>query len=295
MTSTVRLQNEADAARAGLSTALDDLRSSVTTTALTNGAMTFAKEGSNAVARAAIDRAMASPLAAMLIGAGVVMLMANKGTAVGGAVEKGNDTIRHAATAIGSVGSKLATAAADGYATTREATGSVLDTAKDAAGKASSTASQASDAVSGAYGKATDAVTGAYGKATDAVSGAYDKAKDTVAKGQEQGQQALEDAQKLVADTQTRLESFAREQPVLVAALGLAFGAALGASLPITEAEKKYMGAAGKLATDKGTDMAKKVADQVTGTLAGSDIGAKVGELADAVSSTVTQGLRKSS
>jgi len=66
MTSTVRLQNEADAARAGLSTALDDLRSSVTTTTLTNGAMTFAKEGSTAVARAAIDRAMASPLAAMV-------------------------------------------------------------------------------------------------------------------------------------------------------------------------------------------------------------------------------------
>jgi hypothetical protein len=33
--------------------------------------MTFAKEGSSAVARAAIDRAMASPLAAMLIGAGL--------------------------------------------------------------------------------------------------------------------------------------------------------------------------------------------------------------------------------
>ena len=285
MTSSARLQNEADAARAGLSTALDDLRNSVTTTALTTGAMTFAKEGSTAVARAAIDRAMASPLAAMLIGAGVVMLMANnKSTPVGEAVEKGNETIRHAATAIGSMGSKLATAASDGYAATRGAAGSVLDTAKDAAGKVSSTTSQA-----------TDAVSGAYGKATDAVSGAYDKAKETVAKGQEQGQQTLEDAQKLVADTQTRLESFAREQPVLVAALGLAFGAALGASLPITDAERKYMGAAGKAATDKGTDMAKKVADSVTGTLAGSDIGAKVGELADAVSSTVTQSLSKSS
>ncbi|MFI5030210.1 MAG: hypothetical protein ACHQPH_05855, partial [Reyranellales bacterium] len=252
---------------------------------ITNGAMTFAKEGSSAVARAAIDRAMASPLAAMLIGAGVVMLMANnKSTGVGGAVEKGNETIRHAATAIGSMGSKLATAAADGYGATRETTGSVLDTAKDAASKVSSTASQA-----------TDAVSGAYGKATDAVGGAYDKAKETVAKGQEQGQKALEDAQKLVADTQTRLEIFAREQPVLVAALGLAFGAAVGASLPITEAERKYMGTAGKAATDKGTAMAKKVADSVTGTLAGSDVGAKVGELADAVSSTVTQGLVKSS
>ena len=274
MTSTVRLQHEADAARAGLSTALDDLRGSVTTTALTNGAMTFAKEGSSAVARAAIDRAIASPLAAMMIAAGVFMLMANnKNTAAGGAVEKGNETVRHAATAIGSMGSKIATAAADGYAATRGAAGSVLDTAKDAAGKVSSTASQA----------------------TDAASDAYDKAKETVAKGREQGQQALDHAQQLVADTQSRLESFAREQPVLVAALGLAFGAALGASLPITEAERKYMGAAGKAATDRGTDMAKKVAESVTGTLAGSDVGAKVGELADAVSSTVAQSLSKSS
>jgi len=274
MTSTVRLQNEADAARAGLSTALEDLRSSVTTTALTNGAMTFAKEGSTAVARAAIDRAMASPLAAMLIGAGIVMLMTNnKDTVVGGAVDKGNEAIRHTATAIGSMGSKLATTAADGYAATRNAADSVLDTAADAAGKVSLTASQT----------------------TAGLGGAYDKAKEAVAKGQEQGQKALDDAQKLVADTQTRLESFAREQPVLVAALGLAFGAALGASLPITEAEQRYMGAAGKAATDKGTDMAKKVADSVTGTLAGSDVGAKVGELADAVSSTVTQTLSKSS
>src|SRR4051794_37631192 len=165
MSSSAHLQREASAARVVLSSALDELRSSVTTTALTNGAMTFAKEGSSAVARAAVDRAMASPLAAMLIGAGVVMLMANKGTAAGGAVVKGNDTIRRAATAIGSMGSKLATAATDGYAATREATGSVLDTAKDAAARASSTASQTTDAVTGAYGKATDAVSGAYDKA----------------------------------------------------------------------------------------------------------------------------------
>jgi hypothetical protein len=278
MTSSARLQNEADAARAGLSTALDDLRNSVTTTALTTGAMTFAKEGSTAVARAAIDRAMASPLAAMLIGAGVVMLMSNnKSTPVGNAVEKGNEGVRHAAAAIGSMGSKLATAASDGYAATRDATGSVLETAKTAAEKVSSTTTDATAAVS------------------DAVSGAYNKTKDALDKGQVQGQQALADAQKLITDTQTRLESFAQEQPVLVAALGLAFGAALGASLPITEAERKYMGAAGKAATDKGTDMAKKVADSVTGTLAGSDVAGKVGELADAVSSTVTQGLTKPS
>ena len=63
MTSSARLQEEANIARAGLSTALEELRQSVTTTAITNGAMTFAKEGSSKVAQAAVDRAMANPLA----------------------------------------------------------------------------------------------------------------------------------------------------------------------------------------------------------------------------------------
>ena len=49
MTSSARLQEEANAARAGLSAALEELRQSVTTTAITNGAMTFAKDGSTAV------------------------------------------------------------------------------------------------------------------------------------------------------------------------------------------------------------------------------------------------------
>src|SRR3954463_14751319 len=121
MTSSARLQQEADAARAGLSSALEDLKSSVTTTAITNGAMTFAKEGSTAVARAAIDRAMASPLAAMLIGAGVVMLMAGRDTKVGEIADKGDAAIRSAAGTVASTGSSIASAAGTAYEATKRA------------------------------------------------------------------------------------------------------------------------------------------------------------------------------
>jgi hypothetical protein len=274
MTSSAHLQHEADTARMGLSTALDELRSSVTTTALTNGAMTFAKEGSTAVARAAIDRAMASPLAALLIGAGVVMLLssgkdsAEKG-AVGNAIDKGNSAIRETASTLGSVGSTIAGAAASAFSATRHASGSVVDTAKGAAGKVASTASQAGHLATDTYGKA----------------------KEMVAKGEEQGAQTLADAQKLISETQTRLARFAEEQPILVAALGVAFGAALGASLPITEAERRYMGETSKALAGKGKEVATKVADSLTGTIAGQDIGGKVAEVADAVTSTVSQSL----
>jgi ABC-type transporter Mla subunit MlaD len=109
------------------------------------------------------------------------MLMTNtEGTAVGGVVEKSNDAIRQTATAIGSIGSKLATGAA-----ATEAAGSVLDMAKDPAGKVSSTASQT----------------------TEDLEGTYDKANETLAKGREQAQRTLDDAQKLVADTRPDLKA----------------------------------------------------------------------------------------
>lgn len=249
MTSSDRLQHQADQARAGLSSALDDLRSSVTTTALTNGAMTFAKDGSSALAKAAVDRAMAHPLAALLIGAGVTMLMAS-----------GEN---------GTAGKAVGNAAA-----------AAQDNAK-AAGKA------VTDAASTAVAGVGAAVTGA----AQAATGTYDKAKDAVVKGQEKMMRTMHDAEDLAANAKTRLEQFAQEQPILVAALGVAFGAALGASLPVTAAERTYLGAAGKKITETGTEVAKNVADSVTGAVAGPDVAGKVGEVAEAVKSSIGSAL----
>jgi hypothetical protein len=271
MTSSARLQEEANVARAGLSSALDDLRSSVTTTALTNGAMTFAKEGSTAVARAAIERAMASPLAAMLIGAGVVMLMAGKDTKVGEVAEKGDAAIRSAAGGVARAGSSIAGAAGQAYEATRRAANAVV-------GAASATADGVKEATASAGTMATDA----YGTATD-----------LAAAGQKQGQHAIEQAQQLIADSKSRLEQFAQEQPILVAALGVAFGAALGAALPMTKAETDLLGDKAKKAASQGIDIAKHVADAVTDKLAGDDVSRKAGEVVTAVKQTVSSGLAK--
>jgi len=275
MSSSAHLQREASAARVGLSSALDELRDSVSTTALTNGAMTFAKEGSTAVARAAIDRAMASPLAAMLIGAGVVMLMAggNKDSQVGAAVDKGNEAIRNTASTLGGVGSSLAGAASSALSAVSRASGAVSDTAVATA-----------DRVKTAAGDASSMATGAYDKARST-------AEDLATQGREQGKQALDQTQAMVTEAQGRLELFAREQPILVAALGVAFGAALGASLPMTRAEQDYMGGTVRKASELGTEIARKVADSVTDKVSGGDVKAKVGEVADAIASTVSAGI----
>jgi len=243
MTSSARLQQEANVARAGLSSALEELKQSVTTTAITNGAMTFAKEGSNAVARAAVDRAMASPVAAMMIGAGILMLMIGDkkvGSAVGSLVEQGKSAVK----------------------------------------------------------SATDAATSTVSGLADKVTGSADKAsgqvKDALAEGQQQGQQVLQQAQQLFEQNRGKLEQFAQEQPILVAALGVAFGAALGASLPLTKAEQQYLADPAKKVASKGGEIAQKVADTLTDKLAGQNVDHKIGEVVEAVSSTVTQSLSRS-
>jgi hypothetical protein len=270
MTSSARLQQDATVARAGLSNALDELRASVTTTALTNGAMTFAKDGSSALAKAAVDRALASPFAAMLIGAGIVMLMSSdKTSGVGSVVEKGNSLVRDTAAKLGTAGKAVAGAASSALSATKDASSSVVDTASGVADQVSSTAAQA----------------------TDVATGTYDRAKSLILQGQQQGAATLQDAQKMIADSRTKLEKFAAEQPILVAALGVAFGAALGASLPMTEAEKSFMGDAGRKVTAKATEIGKAVADSVTDKISGGDVSQKIGDVVEAAASTVTSSL----
>ena len=269
MTSSARLQHEADSTRAGLSHTLDELRNSVITAALTNGAMTFAKEGSATIARAAIDKAAASPLAALLIGAGVFMLLtSDKNSTAGNLVDRANSAIKGAASALGS------------------AAGATASGTRDAASGAVSAAKRAADGV-------TDAASGVASYVSDTASGAMqaansglDKAKGLLADGETRATQTLHDAEDLMATTTDRFVKFAEEQPILVAALGVALGAAIGSALPVTE--KRYMGEAGAMVTEKGREIASKVADTVTDKIAGADVGGKMGEMVDAVAKTVT-------
>jgi len=281
MSSSAHLEREASEARVGLSSALDDLRESVSTTALKNGAMTFAKEGSAAVAKAAVDRAIANPLAAMLIGAGVVMLISgsNRNSTVGSAVYKGNSALKSAANTLAGAGSSIAGAASNALSAV---SGAVAGTAAAVADTAAATA----DRVKTTAADASEMATGAYDTASSMASGAYDKARSTV----DQGRNAIQQTGAMMSDTQSRLERFAREQPILMAALGVAVGAAVGASLPMTRAEQEYMGATARKAGELGSDMAKKVADTVTEKVAGGDIKAKVGEVAEAITNSVAGG-----
>jgi hypothetical protein len=71
------------------------------------------------------------------------------------------------------------------------------------------------------------------GYAASARDGAFD-----------QGQKALDQSSRLLNDLRTRGTEFAHEQPLIVAAVGIALGAAVAALLPRTQAEDSLMGEA---------------------------------------------------
>jgi hypothetical protein len=278
MTSSASLQRDAVATRAGLSSTLDELRSTFTTSALTSGAMTFAQEGSATLARAAIDRARANPLAALLIGAGLVMLMGRTGEGTGSAiVGKASDAVSGAVkgtvSALSGAAGATRSAARDSAATTQRVAGQATDMATQAAASASGAISQA---VGSAKSMASDAVD----RAKDATDAGISKAQDLIAEGRAQAGHAVDETQHYVAAGRDMLAQFAEEQPILVAALGVALGAAIGAALPITDAERTYLGAAGERVTSAGKSVATKVADAVTEQVAGTDIGAAVDKAA---------------
>jgi hypothetical protein len=275
MTSSARLQHEAEAARADLAHSLDELRGTMTATALTSAGVALAKEGSSALARAAVHRAGANPLAALLIGAGIVLLLSKgSGTAngsngstspgAGHLVDRANQAIKGAATAVGNAVSGGRHAASHAADSARHAASHAADTARGYA-------STASDTVSSTAARVSEVATEKTAKAKELV----EQGKQMVAHGKEEAIQTWEHVQARAVSTSERVTHYAQEQPIVAAALAIAAGAAVGAMIPLTEAEKRYLAEPGARVTQKGRQVAGHVADAVA---------AKASEVVDAAS-----------
>lgn len=213
------LQREAESARAGLSDTLDELRNSLTTAAITNGAMTIAKEGSSTLARVALERARANPLAALLIGAGVMMLLGY------GKKDGGEQLVRHATKTITGA-AKSAASAAEGAA--GEATDAARRMSRDVV-------EQARGAATNAAGRMEETAAFVADRAREALGNGMDKARTFAADAQGRASQFVDENRHYL--TPGGLVRLANEQPVVVAALGVAVGAALGAALPLGKSE----------------------------------------------------------
>jgi len=147
-----------------------------------------------------------------------------------------------------------------------EAAGELRDSISGAAARAGDMARQAGDMASSAYHRATDAA----GSAAEGLGSAAGSVRQGMASAGQglasAGHEAQERFGQFSDSTRRGVGWMMREQPLVLGAVGLAVGAAIGALLPGTEAEDRLMGETrdrladqAKAAAQEGYERAKEV------------------------------------
>ena len=242
--STRDYERVADASRRRLASSLDDLSRSLTPGRMLDEVMTYARGGGTDFFRGLGKAASANPIPTLLVSVGSIMFLSGKGRL--GSTSSSNAPGRtNSRSGIG----EFARDAAGSVQHGAESIGSAVG---DATGRTASKLASAGSAAAGQVGRAADALRSA------AASGA-EKAKDAFETGAGALGDAASEAAETVADKTAyvrdetsalfedlteRATTLAREQPLLVAAVGLAMGAMVAALLPRTDTEDAYLGEA---------------------------------------------------
>lgn len=278
MTSSVELQREADACRVELADTLNQLRDGLAPTALSLGAVALAKSGGVSLVKTLANQARANPVPALLIGAGLTMLLTRtSGADVLGAA---GSTLRSGAQAARSAASGMASAAS------AAATDASQRASETATGTADHLRQQAGETYAAARQKVEDGIE----RGRNAL---HDTRDEAATRAQDLADKARERAALLGEQTRQSASHLIEEQPILVAALAAALGAAIGAALPLSRTEKDMIGAAGQRTVGAGREAMATAADVVKEEVAKADIGAKVGDIADKVVQGVASDLER--
>ena len=236
MSYTEQLERDSEAARRRLAEDLDELRERITPGQLVDQLVDYVQEGSGGTFFRNLKRqTLGNPLPVTLIGAGLAWLMLARGGNDGGP----------AARSWGS-GARMGDAAARGRETF-EAARDFANTARDQIGDAADAAMRSTAEFAAST---SDAAARAFGTAAERAS----RTSAAFAEGARSAGRNAAGAGRDVFD-------FAREQPHLLAGIGIALGAALAAILPRTEAEDNLLGEASD-ALARGYDKASAVGEE---------------------------------
>lgn len=188
------------------------------------------------------DAVRENPVAAGLIGAGVLWMFFGGGRVSGAAKSAANSV----AGAVGAAAQATGSAVGDAVA----GTGARVGAAARQAGDAISTgATQAATAV-------RDTVTAGY----DALASAGAQAAGQVSRTAQDAGQASRHAGWDLGPLQANLTQTLERQPLMLGAIGLAIGAAIASAFPSTDMERDLMGAAGATVKDR----IKEIATETT-------------------------------
>ncbi|TGQ51571.1 DUF3618 domain-containing protein [Mesorhizobium sp. M1C.F.Ca.ET.193.01.1.1] len=235
--SAAELEREAEATRARVVATAESIRDKMTPGQLVDELAGLFSGGAGAEMLANLKAQVRdNPLPLTVIGAGLAWLMLGSGASAA-AASPGYATRRSSGQRDGASGS--------GMAMTSDTSASAGEMAGGAAGTFSGMASSAANTMS-------DMASDAAGTVSDIASGTAQTLANSAAATADMATQAGRSAQQLMED-----------QPLALAAVGLAIGAAIGAMLPHTQVEDERLGGYREQLRDKAEDALEEGVDQV--------------------------------
>ena len=272
MTNSEQLERETQSCREELAQTLDELRARMTPGEVVDQLVDYAQDTTGGLFYQHLKQQVANnPLPVALMGAGFAWLMFGKGVSASrlrhGAAsvgEKGRAWLSESAdvaaaarqdaaerlSEAGSRASDTASAAAvRGRDRIRAGTAAMSEAAADAASRANETMSDAAAQVKDAASQVKDTTARLQNAASaagtafgDTVSDTYDRAAVGASRAATAMASSASKIGKGAAASGRDLMDFCRDQPLVLAGIGVAVGAAIGALLPRTQAEDQLMG-----------------------------------------------------
>jgi hypothetical protein len=240
MSYTEQLERETEQSRSELAATITELKASMTPGQVLDQLTDYAGDGdAGAFYRNLRTQVGRNPVPVTLIGAGIAwMMFANRHGVADGRHD--SDTARRIGDGADRIGESVSAGA-------RSAASSVGEGAR-----------RAGDSVGNAAGQAATSVMRTASSAYDTVAGSASSAMSMV------GDSASEVGHR-TASTGRSFLAFCREEPLVLAGIGIALGAAIGTAFPSTEAENRLMGDKGDEARKALGDLAKPAASESPG------------------------------
>ena len=252
------LEREAEARRAQLAQTFDELRARVTPGHVLDRLVDYATDSGGAdFFRNLRDQTVANPLALGIVGAGLAWLMLSNGRPgrrSPGVPYRGRGRMRsyfadareRAGNALGEAAAGTRDRVADAAYRASEAAGSIGATARTARDAALKTASQWREAAGSAAASLRDTTyeqaRSRAGETRAALGGAASTVYGGVAQSAGRTAEGMKAFATGAATTSRDMFDFCCDQPLVLAGLGVALGAAVGAAFPSTETEDQLMG-----------------------------------------------------
>jgi hypothetical protein len=250
------LEREAEARRAQLAQTFDELRARVTPGHMLDRLVDYATDsGGVDFFRNLRDQTVANPVALGIVGAGLAWLMLSNGRPARGTQgvpyrARGRmrtyfaDARERAGNALGDAAAGARDRVAEAAYRASEAAGSIGATARTAREAALETASQWREAAGSAAASLRDTTSSSYEQARSRAGGAASTVYGGVAQSAGRTAEGMKAFATGAATTSRDMFDFCRDQPLVLAGLGVALGAAVGAAFPSTETEGQLMGEA---------------------------------------------------